>query len=361
MPEYNPSTPTHFNYIYELVKLLSRELDIFLVIEKGIKPDFLSGEKYYVQKLQFLPLRILENFFVVFYARMRGYSDFYIHYSFLSAFNASFVTKFLKGRTFYWNCGLPWQYPRNFLRKLLEQLIYQMITLLVTGTENLKIKYANHYRIPLNKIRVMPNWIDLGSVKRQVSSARINELKYRLNIAQDTRVVLFVHRLSRRKGAHYLAEIVNKIRDEKAVTVIIGDGPEKEDLEFKIRALGLKDRARFLGWVSNQDALNYFAIADVFIMPSEEEGFPHVLLESMAMGIPFVASRVGGVQDITPEAAHRYLVTIGDTLQFADKIHELLHKDSEELRVIKNLLVNWVKRYDILNSVKNFKELILHN
>lgn len=357
LPEYSRVTPTHFNYIYELVKEVSKDFDVFLVAEKGNGcPDFIAKEKFYLQRFGFLPLRAIENFLLSVWLRSKGYKDFYVHYSFLSAFNVSLTVKILGGRIFYWNCGLPWLYRRSLGRGKFERLVYHLMTFLVTGTEGLKEEYARHYHLPLAKIRVLPNWIDVSRFQSQIIGS--DELRSRLNISNAEKVVLFTHRLSKRKGAHYLPEIVQRLKNESIVLLIIGGGAERENIELKIKGLGLAEKVRFLNDVPNNKIQNYFKIADLFILPSEEEGFPHVLLEAMAAGLPLVAFNAGGVKDIVPPEFLKYVVAKSNLPAFAEKVRELLYVDSKKMEDLKRAELNWIKQFDIKPAVERFKQLL---
>ena len=94
-------------------------------------------------------------------------------------------------------------------------------------------------------------------------------------------------------------------------------------------------------------------------MPSDEEGFPHVLLESMATGTPFVASNVGAVQEITPSLMRNYLIRPGDIKTFSLRVTEILSKTPEELNKMRQSLKNYVELYDIHNAINKFAEMIL--
>lgn len=269
------------------------------------------------------------------------------------------------------------------MRELFERLVYKLIDYLVTGTEISRQDYARHYNLPLSKIKAMPNWINLQQfrsgttrISTQINAEVNNELREKLKIKKEQKVILFVHRLSKRKGAHYLPEIAKKLADASAkggsafggkdanknandakdfILLIIGDGPERENIQLQITNYQLHDKVRFLGWVPNYQLPNYYSIADVFIMPSEEEGFPHVILEAMAFGVPFVASDVGGVKNIVPEETKRYIAKAGDIGEFAAKIDELISRPNEGL---KESLLSWVKNYDLPEVAKKFTELL---
>ena len=83
-------------------------------------------------------------------------------------------------------------------------------------------------------------------------------------------------------------------------------------------------------WIANRKIVDLHNGADVFIMPSIEEGFPRVLLEAMSMGLPFVATDVGGVRDICTPKQHACLVPPRDVEQFADRLVRLV--EDEDLR-----------------------------
>lgn len=360
VPEYNSQTASHFNYLYDFVRNISRDFDIFLVLEKARDyPDVGKEIKIYIQKFRFFPLRVIENFLVFCYARLAGCRDFYVHYSFISAFNSSLIARLSGGRTFYWNCGLPWLYKRNFLRNSFERIVYKSVTFLVTGTEGLKNEYSNHYSLPLSKIKVLPNWINLNNFK--INHAVSEKIRKDIDPSGKNKILLFVHRLSRRKGAQYLPEIISGLKNENVILAVIGDGPERQSVEAEIEKRGLSGRTRFLGNVPNRDIADYFGAADVFIMPSEEEGFPHVLLEAMASGILFVSFLIGGIKDIIPAECRKFTVTFGDKNSFTNKVREILYYNRAEIWQLSDIEKNWVKKFNLSAVIEEFKKLLYHN
>src|SRR3989338_5416117 len=358
LPEYDKKTATHFAHLFDFIGELSNEFELIVIIERaseGAKDIYFGTAKIEVVKSRFLPLRIIETAIRLKKARFSGYSDFYVHYSFLSAFIASLIVRIFGGRVYYWNCGEPWKYRRNIFRDIFEKFTYKIVTYLVTGTESLKKEYAKHYNIPFEKIKVMPNWIDIRGFRVQGLRDRVGELKKKLNIGEDKKIILFVHRLSKRKGARYLPEIIKNFKDEKVVFVIIGDGPERENLELRIKNYELGKKVRMLGWLPNKNLPFYYSIADIFLMPSEEEGFPRVLLEAMAMKVPFVASDVGGVKEIIPKIFQEYLCGTGDTECLVLKIKKLLFLRDEELHELKKAEYDRAVFFSMEKALEIFK------
>jgi glycosyltransferase involved in cell wall biosynthesis len=166
-------------------------------------------------------------------ARKWGARDYYVHYSYLSAFIASIIVKVFGGRVFYWNCGETWKYQRPFFREKFERLTYRMVTFLVTGTEHLADEYARFYEIPRKKVKVMPNWVDTKRFKRVLDKP---DLRKELEILQDRKVVFFVHHLSFRKGSRMILPVVRdllKVRKD-FFFVIAGSGPDEESLRSRV-------------------------------------------------------------------------------------------------------------------------------
>lgn len=126
-------------------------------------------------------------------------------------------------------------------------------------------------------------------------------------------VVLFVGNLIPTKGVDLLLTAAATLAaDGRLVRVlVVGQGPSRGTLEQQAAALGLTDRVRFTGAVAQSSLPDYYRAADVFALPSYSEGVPNVLLEAGACGIPWVATAVGGIPEITDRGA-AILIPPGD-------------------------------------------------
>ena len=145
-------------------------------------------------------------------------------------------------------------------------------------------------------------------------------------VKSDERIVLAAGRLSPEKGHAYLVEaasgIVSRSHEWKLRVMIAGSGPCEEKLKDQVKALGLNANVELIGHRSDLQSL--FSIADVFVLPSLSEGSPNVLLESMAAGVPIVATKVGGVPELVRNGESAILVPPGETHQLRAAILELL-------------------------------------
>jgi glycosyltransferase involved in cell wall biosynthesis len=148
----------------------------------------------------------------------------------------------------------------------------------------------------------------------------------------------------------------SEIRNPKLL--VVGDGPYKEKLLEEIKDNNLENYIEIVGAVPNKEMADYYNRADVLIMPSMEEGFPRVLLEAMASGVPYVATDVGAVREISPEIAQRFLVNPGNPEKFAQKI-EILVSDEKIYEQFKKEELEKIKEYSLGKILDKFVELFL--
>jgi glycosyltransferase involved in cell wall biosynthesis len=164
--------------------------------------------------------------------------------------------------------------------------------------------------------RVVPNVINPDIFYPSISSNRRGDLNKR---------ILFVALLNPVKGVDYLLKAISIIHKKRGdfILQIIGDGPERHNLEVLAKELGLESKVFFLGIKGKEDVAQFMRQSDFLVLTSHWENQPNVLLEAMACGLPVVATKVGGVPEIvSPECG--ILVTPGDVKEIASGIEELM-------------------------------------
>jgi teichuronic acid biosynthesis glycosyltransferase TuaC len=115
-----------------------------------------------------------------------------------------------------------------------------------------------------------------------------------LGVAEDVIVVLFVGRLERAKGIRELATAILRLGDPFRA-VFVGDGPEAG---FGADDADARRRLVYVGTRPNEDVVRFLSAADVFVLPSYREGLPTVLVEAGSVGVPVIATAVGGVPEL---------------------------------------------------------------
>jgi glycosyltransferase involved in cell wall biosynthesis len=133
--------------------------------------------------------------------------------------------------------------------------------------------------------------------------------------------IAYVGRLAPQKGVAVLLEAFARCR-VTASLLIVGDGPQRSLLERRARAL--RGEVRFAGFVPHVDVPAVLRHADVLVLPSVYEELGSVLVEAMAVGLPVIAGRVGGVPDLIRDGRNGLLVPPGDPAAFAGAIDRVL-------------------------------------
>ena len=155
------------------------------------------------------------------------------------------------------------------------------------------------------------------------------------DLSFDPPELLCLGRLVYDKGFHVAVEAFSRIRQAfpAARLTIAGDGPAREDLEDQVRRLGLQQVVRFMGWVRPDDVPETINRASIVLMPSREESFGLVALESGLMGRPVVASRVGGLPEVVQHGETGYTVPRDDPEALAGAAVRLLREPDRARRL----------------------------
>jgi len=134
--------------------------------------------------------------------------------------------------------------------------------------------------------------------------------------------VVIVGRLETVKGITFAIDAMRDPRIPAAVRLwIVGEGPERSNLESQVTAAGLQQRVRFAGF--RKDAVAFIAHADLLLMPSLHEGLPYTMLEALAAATPIAASRVGGLAETLEDQRTAYLFRAADAAAIAATISSI--------------------------------------
>lgn len=169
------------------------------------------------------------------------------------------------------------------------------------GREHLK-----HHGIG-GRVEVIPPGFDRGRLEALARGDR-KACRRRFDVPDGTPALLALGRLARVKGIDVLLRALARCvrEDARCILLIAGDGPERTALELQARELGLADTVRFLGW--QDDVTGVIGAADLLVLPSRSEGYPHALVEARAAGLRVVASAVGEVPALVGEGRGDRLV-----------------------------------------------------
>jgi glycosyltransferase involved in cell wall biosynthesis len=214
------------------------------------------------------------------------------------------------------------------LQSLAERLAARRADLVLAPSEYSRGRIAQLYGVPPERIRVVPpgfdveRWEEAGALAKADAGPRRGP------------TVLCVGRMYPRKNHAALLRAVSRLGDAVPglAVRIVGDGPERQRLEGLARRLALGDTVRFTGQVGFEQLAREYAAADVFCLPTLQEGYGLAFAEAMTAGVPVVACRAGAVPElIGPE--YGLLVEPGDIGALAAALAGLL-RDPDRRRLM---------------------------
>lgn len=138
--------------------------------------------------------------------------------------------------------------------------------------------------------------------------------------------IICVSRVTPRKGIRFLIQAFKTLsgRYDQARLLIVGDGNEKKSLEDLVQGLGIKDKVEFAGAIAHENVLAYYQRANIFVLPSLNEGMSNVMLEALAVGLPVVATDTGGTKELLTNNVNGLVVKMKDSNDLAEKIEKLI-------------------------------------
>jgi glycogen(starch) synthase len=184
-----------------------------------------------------------------------------------------------------------------------------------------------HLGLPADRVRVIPNALDLPSVDGLAGPADGARIRRQSGIGEDDVVLLSVGRIEENKGFHILAAALaalgdhaGRIAEGRWRWVLVGDGPFRRRLEVAIADAGVSEHVRLAGRLPDGELHAWYEAADLFVHPTLYEGSSLVTLEAMAHRRPVVATTAGGLPDKVRQGVTGWLVPPGDASALAAAI-----------------------------------------
>lgn len=180
--------------------------------------------------------------------------------------------------------------------------------------------------------------------------------------------LLYVGRLTEKKGVRYLIDAMPQVLKEfpSSKLIIIGSGELEEALKVQATSLELTNSIHFTGSVPNSELPEYYATSDIFIGPSiqteggDTEGFGLTFVEAAMCGCLVIGTRTGGIGDIIQDNVTGMLVPEKNTEALAEKIIYALEHEKEVEEIKKNSKRQSVDRYDWSVIVKHYEEIFVN-
>jgi L-malate glycosyltransferase len=189
---------------------------------------------------------------------------------------------------------------------------------LTAVSEYLRQETHKHFDIPLDAVRVIPNFVDLEKYKRDAHPC------HRKKFTQEGEYI--ITHISNFRGVKRVVDVVETFaritRKLPSRLLLVGDGPDRVKAHEAAEREGVLERVLFLG--KQASVAELLACSDLFLLPSENEAFGLVALEAMSCGVPVIATRTGGIPEVVEDGVSGYLAAVGDVDSMADAAIELL-------------------------------------
>lgn len=218
-------------------------------------------------------------------------------------------------------------------------------------SDSLKQETYRQFRVSKD-IRVIPNFIDFERFSKKPRE------HFRKAIStQGEKLLVHTSNFRKVKRVEDVVRTFGKVREQiSSKLLLVGDGPERQNIEMLCRELNLCDSIIFLG---KQDAVEeILSVCDLFLMPSETESFGLAALEAMACEVPVVSSNAGGIPELNIDGVTGFLCDVGDVAAMAEKAIRIL-QDEAVLKKFKSAAKKRALEFHIDHIVPQY-ETVYH-
>lgn len=241
----------------------------------------------------------------------------------------------------------------NFLYKI-QTVLAKKADLVIVPSEYLK-KLVMIWGVRPEKIKVIYNAVSLKPLD-------ISKEEARTKIGIHGNIILSVGRLAPWKGFKMLIKIMPQLLNISQFfrLVIVGDGPDRKNLEIMVKNLGLDKKVYVIGRKNQEELKVYFAAADIFVLNSGYEGFSHQILEAMACGVPVITSAIMGNREIVHQGENGFMTKYNDEFNLIEAI-KTLHQDDELKEKFIREGKKTVEFFSVEKMILETKDLLQNN
>ncbi len=258
------------------------------------------------------------------------------------------------------NDPLPWWKKKLFI--ILEKISAGWKDIIIVNNQH-DLDQAKNYKIrPKKEIHIIPNGLDVYKMdflpKDEARLRLFEKISKQLGkIFQVKTIVGTIANFYQTKGLTYLIDAAEHFKNnDSLVFFIVGDGPERSNLEKMITEKGLNKKVILLGQIP--DAFRYLPAFDIFVLPSIKEGFPWALIEAMAAKLPVISTAVGAVPEIIENEKNGYIIGPANSILIAAKIKELLADEFRRQEMAIQAHQTILLKYGLDKMVRQIEELI---
>lgn len=248
-------------------------------------------------------------------------------------------------------------FPDKLRYMVMERLMSMAYRKVVGVSAHTAADLRRHEGIAKHRLAVIPNGIDGAWYRSECARQDRAALRREAGLEGFSTVFGLGARLETQKGIGFLLEAMPAIlaRHPGAALALAGSGSQEAALQSQARALGIADNLRFLG--SYPQLLRFYPLLDFLVLPSLWEGLPLCLLEAMSLGLPIVATKVGGIGDVLRDGVSARLVPPGDAASLAEAVTGFLDHPEAAQAMGRAGRIAFDARHDASVMVRGYLEM----
>ena len=208
------------------------------------------------------------------------------------------------------------------------------------GLRGLAVAFDSHIDIP-----IIPNGVDgthYTSEAREWSPAQI----------------FSVGRIVYQKGLDLGLRALAQLKDLEWEWRIAGDGPQMDALKSLAQELGISERVSFLGWQSSEELTQWYHHSNLFLFPSRHEGMPNAVLEAMSSGLPVVATKIAGSEELVLDGVTGLLVNPEDVDSLQDGLRRLIVEEKMRMQMGQASRRRVEEEYSWENVARQYSDIL---
>lgn len=333
---------------FHLLNNLSLEkYDLTLIVIYKDRGDYLKNLRKEV-KVKFLDInRIRYGVFPIFkFLKEKNFDIVIVFSEEVMIFVGIFVAPFIKNTIFInRHLSVFLKDKKSIFRKYGLRLAYKGYDKVISQSKDMTESLLKNRLVSKNKITEINNPVDLKKI--EILSGKQEKLEFN----EKFKNIIAVGRLFYQKGFDILINSMQSLKNENIKLFILGEGPERKNLEKLIKEFQLEKTVFLIGRKSNPYV--YMKNADLFILSSRFEGFPNVLLEANACGCYAICNNSpGGINEIIQENINGNIIDFENKEIFSKTIKRELNKEHNKEQ-IKNIIKN---KYSMETIIKKYEE-----